>query len=309
MFNIFAALRIALQPGAELGEIAIGIITEDFIPLTEDLLKREGNEGDKAELEELLGLWKHYADKKEADSKLWRNIANKSLQYGAMKFPIFKNELAEVESRIVEGFITGGRYRRSIESFNIKGGPKAFAAYWKSILHNEVLNAFRNIMKSSPEWGIGYRSDNTTNDEGGETNVLERIQAPRSTTNLDDQLMKDLKEDLDTYIENRFGDNDVTMQVYEAWMDAAEKKGADEVNFRQDVEIPLQPKLEKLGLPSGRSLINLRWRDLVKAIVDFFEKEEKIHLSPKLKQHLKVAEFLAYEAFRQRLASYVLELR
>ena len=311
MFNILAQIRIALRPGSELGEIAISLIQDEFIPKVDQMIEK--GHGDLEKLQEIRKLWVDFSDKTKPDTMTWQNIAGKQLQTAAMKFPAFKGEIQEVESRMVEGFLSDGRYRRAIDRFDVLGGPNAFGGYFSMIIRAEALNAFRNIFRDSPEHGIGTRSEGLP-EEGDDSprTVLDDLASPAVNTNLDLQQMKKQLGRLDAAFERKYGHNKAMMAVYHRWMSLAEEKGAENINFKRDVEAPLLEVFSRDGIKGNRTYISQLKQEMLRFFTQFFKQEEgeeeESMVARFKKGSLKIAENLAGEHYSRRLASWVLEL-
>lgn len=312
MLNIFAAIRTALRLGEELGEVAIDIIKEEIIPEMDRLIAEARRPRDVEELTKVRDLWVQYSDEKSPDSKFWRNIAAQALKSGMGKFDAFANQVDEVESRIAYKFLRrSGSYMNTIAKMvsQATDGPVKSGGYWSGTVHTAVLREFTHLYDKSDEKHFpGGQVQNIQDEEGEEVNILEQLKAPRSTTNTDLQAMKDLKEALDKVIETKFKDEPVAMAIYRIWMQLAESKGADAINFKQDIERPVAEIMKKQKIPASKNTIHYAKIELRKAIVSFFERVENRRLRLKFKQSLKLAESLAYEDYFRKLASWVLEL-
>lgn len=312
MFKLFAAIRYLLRAttlGDSLGEIAINGIKDDILPrLTKDI-KDEKDEARRTEMEAVAKLWEHFTDKSEADSRIWRNIAAKQVRENTQKMKLSPDFAADVEQTLAMNFLTQSRYKDVFTKFNPMKGPSSLAGYWITVIGRQAFVVARDMMKAQMGWGLGQQMEEGEGDEGERRPVLEQIADPRrQDAFLEAEIMSEMKSELDAAIKSQFGRNKIAMLTYAMWMDLATKKGADDINFRRDITIPLVEKLAAHGKPVGKSIIPQTWKKVVVAILKFFE-EHDVHISNRVKDKMKVAERVAYDEYRMRMASWVLELR
>jgi hypothetical protein len=174
-------------------------------------------------------------------------------------------------------------------------------------------------MKASPEWGLktkegpGHRLEDVQEEDSDEKmSILDQLESPRATTNLDLGKMKKQLDRLDAKFRAKYGHNAVMMAVYEAWMQLARDKGAEHINFKQDIEIPLLEKFKAEGIKGNRAYISQMKMEMLRFFTQFFKEEEgaeEEYTTARFRGgSLNIAEGLAEEHFCRRMASWVLEL-
>jgi hypothetical protein len=306
MFNVFAALKMLIaRTGESLGSVALAAIRDNFIPRLEKDLKQEKNPATQEKIQEVLNLWRVYSDESTSESRLWEGIASHMANETASKWKLGHDAVEDLEQEVAYRFYGAERFTKVQETTKAKGifskvdpmgGPKAFANWWKATMYTTLNAAARDYQRQTPGHGFGFRVDETSETEG--------VLSP--TTDLDDEIMREVKEDLDRYVAQRFSGDLPAILSYKMWMDLAEDKGAENIRFSRDIEPTVTKLLKKKKLPHSHGTITGAWREVVQTIVQYFEKELKKPISIQMKKQLKVAEKLAYAEYRRRLAAWVL---
>jgi hypothetical protein len=294
MFNIFAALKVLIaRTGSSLGTVALSVIREDFIPRLSKQANDERNPAKQEEIRETLKLWNVYADEKASESKTWEKIALKTINDTIRKFHLSQDSADDIEQDVAVKMFSESRMEGIFQKFNPADGPLAFMSYWKTVLSNMIHIAARGFYRQEPEHQFGLRDVNV------------EVSSPKKLTELDEQTMSEVKAGLDHFIAQRLSDNPVAIMIYKTWMALAERKGADEINFSEDIQPKINRILKDKKMPSSRGTLYWAWKLVVKTIVQYFEDELKVPVSRQMKR-LKLAERLAYSEFRRRLAAWVL---
>jgi len=294
MFNIFAALkRLIAKTGSSLGVVAISVIRDDFIPRLTKQLSREKNPAKKDSLQEVLNLWSVYSDEKTSESKVWEGIAQRTINDMVGKFRLGRDVADDIEQDVAVELFSESKIKEIFGKFDPEGGPMAFMRYWKTVLSNMVSVAARNFYRQEPEHQFGVRD------------IDVEVSSPREFTEVDEQTPLDVRAGLDHFIAQRLSDDPVAIMIYKTWMALAERKGADEINFSEDIQPKVSRILKDKKMPSSRGTLYWAWKLVVKTIVQYFEDELNLPVSRQMKR-LKLAERLAYSEYRRRLAAWVL---
>jgi len=99
------------------------------------------------------------------------------------------------------------------------------------------------------------------------------ISSPREFTEVDEQTLLDVRAGLDHFIAQRLSDDPVAIMIYKTWMALAERKGADEINFSEDIQPKVSRILKDKKMPSSRGTLYWAWKLVVKTNVQYFEEE------------------------------------
>jgi len=315
MFNLFAAIRIALMPGSEYAELVIAMINEKIIPEIDDRIKRAANNPEELEnLKKVRELWVSFSDPASPDSRFWRNTSFSSLQSAIrVHYPKLAHLVSDIESEAVMKLIEDGDYLTHADKVDIMAGPKSFGGYWYGVVNKSALNVMRGIWNHMEEKHLGPRMEDLSDDEGESIPMLDKIKSPEFVdANVDMEIMEKVKARLDSRIERKFGENLIAMEVYRFWLDMIERKGPDEVVFKDDVVPPLMESLKQnRNLTEAQrvakpSYLNALWVEIKKEIVRTLKDPSISRMTQKLRKKLKVAEVIAVENFTRRFANWVL---
>jgi hypothetical protein len=301
MLRFFAGLRKILSIDYKrivLGEIARDVINSVYIPRLEKKLKR-ADAGEREKLEELIKLYKKYGDRNTSDSRLYDNIAAKVVFSVAKSKGLSSDDAEQFAQDMANDFYTKNKIK-DFDKFREEDGPLAFAKFWQAVISNQVKHAMRSYLNQ--QQGL-VKKDRPSQDEfGSERSPVDTLAAPVAETDLDRKWMKTIYRDLLKYVRNYAkGRPTVVADTFEAWADAVKRKGdPDKVHMTKEIFNPL---MDKKG--HARGSISVAWKELKNAMVRFLEGEE-IYLTDRAKKKLKLADSLAYDMFRRRLANWVL---
>ena len=302
MFKIFAAIRALIaRQGSSLGAIAVNAIREDFIPRLEKMLAEETNPGKKESIQDAMDVWEPYKRGTSSASSEWEDIASKAARDAASLVMLSPSMTEDIEQQIASYFYSKPTWEGVFDKFDPMGGPRTFMKWWRVLVYNAARRTAKLFKRKELEHHLGVRLQNVDEDTGEE-----RLVAPRTHTELDEQVMQDDLDGLDKYVTTKLSREPAAALVYRMWMDLIERKEADEIVFSRDILPAALEELKSKGVDAKKSTIYASWKKMARTIIQYFEDELHKPVSKHMKKSLKLAERLAYSEYRRRLAAWVL---
>jgi len=303
MFEFFAAIRRLLMAakGGSLGAIALSAIADNFIPRLKARLAKENDPDSRKKIEEVIASWEHYIDHSSPDSKMWENIAAKTVRDMVVKFRLNPNLADDVEQQAAYDYYSEPRMHGLFDKFDPMGGPSAFMRWWKTLMFTFAGGKARDLKREEQRQHPSYQEQS----EGG-TSMIDLVPSPKTISEFDEDRMAEIKQDLDAFIAKRLGRNPASILSYKVWLDLAESGNPSQIRFSRDIVPTVSGLLKKKNLPASSSTINNAWDDVKRTITEFFKKELDTPIPRDLMKSLRVAERVAYSEYRRRLAAWIL---
>jgi hypothetical protein len=201
--NFFRGLRLILaldQDKVMLREVLVDVIERGKIPELQTKKAREPDEGKKEELQKEIDIWKTYADRNSSQSRSWAN--DLTAQIGAIgnSYGFSESNKEEMAQDIVGKFYLRPNLRNKL--IKSEGGPTGLLKLFKTIVRGEAKNFHRKLRSEQRTDGVkGLRpTDVALHDDGG---VLIRDVADRAESELDRQMIREVKRDMSKWVNSK----------------------------------------------------------------------------------------------------------
>jgi hypothetical protein len=151
MFKFFAALRkiLALERAHE----SLGAVVQDAIGkvILPRLKKMAQSSRDPSKYEALIAEYREYADPRNSKSRVFADYAEEIVDSVARRYNR-SNDAETVAQDMATLFYTNPREMTSFDvpRFDPETGPVGLVKYWRHILNNKAMYAFRELTRKSP---------------------------------------------------------------------------------------------------------------------------------------------------------------
>lgn len=315
MRDFFASLRRMLAyvdlERMNLGAVAQQFITDEILPRLEKKLAVARTDNDKARIGALIEEYGKYANPRNPEGKIYSKTAANIVRTLAQRAKLGEDETEDLMQKLALDFFQplragGNDLRDVLTKFDEMGGPLALNRLWMHVVDLRTRYHIREVIRLYKEKTYDLRE----NEEGEELDPISQVPAP---SRVDEGYIQQVMKDLSEYIHSKVK-NPKIVEIFDRWFELAQEKGADKVDMKHDVFMPMTEEgrlsIIRKGVPTNTtySTFNEQWIGVKRLIVQFFEKELGGEVVPKIKRvlHLSSAEILAYEEFRRRLAVWML---
>lgn len=317
MFRIFASLRrlLAMERSFKvLGVVACDAINRVILPELKEMSDKEDRSDIKIKYEALMGEYREYANPHGSQAEEFASIAEKIISGFAHKYSRGMQEAEEVASNITSDFYTNPKDMQSFASprFDVRKGPAALKRHWATIIHHKTAMEFRELARKAP-------ADMGT-DDSGVYDPYRSIPAPEERGPFSEEDEKETEKRLKKgltglidYIDHKadsFGyRGELVPFIARKWLEASKDREA--INFENDIRKPLIEDFKKKGkdIPARTTFFDGK-RIFLKLVEQYFTDELNIRVPDRVKQkwHMSSVDVISYEAFRIKVARWVLSI-
>jgi len=294
MFKFFAALRALLaldRSHQSLGAVVHDAIERIIIPRLKKMAKASRN---PEKYDALISEYREYSDPTNSKSRVFADYAEEIVEAFARRYNKGAGDAETVAQDIATSFYTRPTWMGSFEvpHFNPETGPIGLVKYWRHILNNQAMYAFRALIRKSPY-------DEPREGEDPFSNI------PAPDVEKEEKEAEDIKQELHDYIESNVKSmgkkGKFLMDVFRKWMGAVSEVGTW-VSVDKHVIKPIMIEYERMGEPVSSQTVYNAVHTLKSMSERFMHKLR----AGSVKAKLGSIDALVYEEFRKRLASWVL---
>ena len=319
MNKFFAGLRrmfLAYKPYRDivLGNIALQVIDDVFIPKLQDRFEKENDEGKKQKLMELIALWQKFGSRGD-QAKDWNAIAGRTMNYVGRAFGRADTMAEELAQDVAGNFYTVPSNMASLERFDPEQGPLAFLKLWKTILANQAKNILRTFshqpgVTDSEEW-LGKKKPSTDEEDGAEDPLGLAYLESHYQTQEDAEAFEDLLEEMHDSVKSALTSDKISSRIFQQFWKLAQDRSPDTINVKREIYAPIQEEFAAQGIEVGNSTMEFKWRTVQREMLKFYEhtfhKPIPFNMRKKLKLiRASIAERIAYDEFKVSVARWLL---
>jgi len=265
--DFFKGLRLFIARASGRNPVSAAVsqmIRNHFIPFYKDMAKKSRVESVKEEGRKAWKYWVKQArdiEKKGDFDKIARNIAGRLISDEVPGATNVDDELQEFALWLLKMRQSKAEHIREAAS-----DVKTLKKYMTTVIWNRLIDRFKYLSRhelSGLSRGVGEDEE--------EVQLVDLQTAPKVLTDWDQRRLNKLMKRLKMYVwKNTTKEQS---ELFDQWMEAIDKKGPDDVNFRQDVAAPLAKKDGKKLTRSAEQTYYKRQQKVNYEIVNFFKKK------------------------------------